>query len=187
MWHSHGYYPFFATSGLNQSVGAKLLPNYVSALTSGEQVKLKIELFHSQQDGDLSVGSPILGAPLLSLELSDIYGTGPDKGGESPVGASVSGGKDWVGALPDHALGGRWHFSTMGASQLQFRMPEKMWKTISAGFSNAASKQKNYYTVRYTFTTNGNGLKIKQPFYMNQSIGAPLILQTTYFDMDAEL
>ncbi|QZA81058.1 hypothetical protein [Deefgea piscis] len=186
MWHSHGYYPFFATSWTNQSINAKLLPAYITPLTPGEQVKLKIELFHSQKDGDLSVGSPILGAPVLGFELSDIQGTGADQGGESPVGASVSGGKDWVGALPTHPFGGRWHFTAPKANQLQFRMPEKMWQTITDGFNKAAPEQKNYYTVRYTFTTNGNGLKIVKPFYMNQTIGAQLILQTTYFDMSRE-
>lgn len=180
VWPSHGYFPFFALSGRNQSWGMELYSADVSAPSQDEAVTLRMEYFVHEQDGDLST----LSNPVASIEVSDIKGSGINAGGKGAINAQGVldyDGPDFITAQAGATFGGGYHFSLDGSNfPTQFRMPQAWFAQMNADFS-AASKPK-YHTVRYTFIANGVGLRVKRPFYMNPTIGAPLVVQTTFFD-----
>jgi hypothetical protein len=180
VWPSHGYFPFFALRGRNQSWGMKLYSGDVSAPSRDEAVTLRMEYFVHEQDGDLST----LSTPVASLEVSDIRGSGQNAGGKGAInsqGVFDYEGPDWVVPKAEAAFGGGYHFTLDGASfPTQFRMPQGWYDQMAADFSTA--DRPKYHTVRYTFTSNSGGLQVKRPFYMNPTIGTPLVVQTTFFD-----
>lgn len=179
VWPSHGYFPFFALAGRNQSWGMKLYSADVSAPSQDEAVTLRMEYFVHEQDGDLST----LSNPVASIEVSDIKGSGVNFGGKGALNAQGLpdyDGPDFITPQAGAVLGGGYHFTLDGANfPTQFRMPQAWFAQMQADFSSAKPK---YHTVRYTFVSTGRGLRVKRPFYMNPLIDAPLVVQTTFFD-----
>ncbi|RYU67030.1 hypothetical protein ERW51_12785 [Aliivibrio finisterrensis] len=192
MLPAHGYQPLVAFAGTNQTVSLKTNNANITPLSDKEKVVMKMEFFRHREDGDLSQNSTIIGEPIDTFLLSDIQGTNHHSGGESPVGASISNGKDYVSNLTEeqHYLLGRWHFTVDNKQSFRFRMPQKWWNDIATELDQLSKipekSEKIYFTVRYTITGDNGGMRIKTPFYMNQTIGNPLVVQTTIYDPTKE-
>lgn len=205
MYPSNGYYPFFALKGANQSTSVKFNSAYVEPTAKplegvvGETISLTMEYFRHEKDGDLTT----LSVPYKTMVLSDVIGTDMTQGGRSPGSKGV----DWVALCkPDPAdqtlplvcpegvvESGGYHFTTgHGGMPLVFRMPYGWFKEMQENFQLADEQNilPQYHTVRYSFSskkadgTKGESLLVKTPFYMNPTVGAPLVLQTTFFDIN---
>lgn len=173
-WPSNGYFPFFMWNGVNQAWSAKLPGASTTAPASGETITLKMEYFVHAQDGDLTqLSNPVNTLTLKSVVGNSAGGSGPDYQGADgiPNGAT---GSQYFG-------GGGYYFSANGANiPYLWRMPNDWYTAMATDFATATPK---YHTVRFTFTSDGAGFKVKAPFYMNPVVGAPLVIQTTLFDI----
>ena len=173
VWPSHGYFPHIMLGGNNENWGMAVGSGNVSRLTSGESVELKMDYFvHSE-----AIKPSLLTVPTHSITLTDIVGSGINAGGSGPD----NDGPDFSVADAAHQYGGGYAFSTDSSNYMQMRIPSDWNKKIITELETDGSKE---HTVRFTFTTNPDGgLKVLKPFYMNQTVGENLVLQTTFFSI----
>ena len=181
-WPSHGYFPFFVLNAANQGYSLSTQGAYFSIPAKGEIITLKMEYFVHAKDGDLSQ----LQNPVQSISVSAVAGQ-PNSG----TGAInlLSGKPDYVNAeqIPNGASGaqyeqgGGYYFTASGGTiPFQWRMPQNWYNAMQADFKGLTP---SFHTLRFTFSGSGAGFKVQKPFYMNPSVGAALVIQTSFFDI----
>ncbi|MEN9659105.1 MAG: hypothetical protein RL571_2570 [Pseudomonadota bacterium] len=193
-WPSHGYFPFFMLHGSNQAWSLDLFSGPTSKPTVSHPVKdeiitLKMEYFVHDKDGDLST----LASPVQTITLTDVMGV--FNSGNGPVNPKT-GTPDYVnaemipngGTGPEFVQGGGYYFTTTGNGNdndssfpYKWRMPQDWYTAMSKDFNGVSPPR--YHTVRTTISSNGDGFKVRRPFYMNPKVGDPLVIQTTFFDI----
>ncbi len=190
-WPSHGYFPFFMLHGNNQGWAVDILGGVASLPAKGEVITLKLEYFVHAADGDLSTLNQSNAISYQTITLTDTVGVA--NSGFGPVNPAT-GVPDYSNAeqIPgggtgaQFVQGGGYYFTTSGSSfKTQWRMPQNWYDDMKNDFSSTTGTP-NYHTVRATFTSNGPGFKVIKPFYMNQTVGAPLVVQTTFFDIQRQ-
>jgi hypothetical protein len=178
--------------GRNQGWALMVQGGVASVPKAGEVVSLKLEYFVHATDGDLSTLNQASALSYQTITLTDT--AGPKGFGSGPINPAT-GAPDYVnanqilngGTGPQFIQGGGYYFVATGGYswKTQWRMPENWYTSMAADFGNAATAPK-YHTVRATFTSDGPGFKVIKPFYMNQTVGAPLVVQTTFFDIQRQ-
>jgi hypothetical protein len=183
-WPSHGYFPFFMLRGNNQAWSTKLYGGTNASPTvtrpaKGERINLKMEYFVHTQDGDLTT----LAAPVQTITLTAVVGDA--KGGSGPDYANAE-------MIPDGGTGakfqqgGGYYFTANGSSfPYKWRMPTGWYNEMAKDLAST-NPAPRYHTVRATFLSDGTGFKVKNPFYMNPTVGAPMVIQTTFFDIQRQ-
>jgi len=190
-WPSHGYFPFFMLAGSNQGWALKIYGGVASTPAKGEIITLKLEYFVHAADGDLSTLNQSNAISYQTITLTDTSGVAGS--GFGPVNPST-GAPDYTNAEQiangatgtQYVQGGGYYFTATGSNfPVQWRMPQNWYADMAADFNNKTGTP-NYHTVRATFISNGPGFKVIKPFYMNQTVGAPLVVQTTFFDIQRQ-